>query len=126
MPRQALLFTAVGGLLLAVSPAHAQTLRLDVPFDFVVNHTVLPAGEYVIQTYHHVGQHVSITSVKNGTGILSLVADAAPSSLRPRGIPESRVVFRRAGDQYVLHQVWTEGLGHFHDLVHGDDVPEIE
>jgi hypothetical protein len=122
MPRQALLFAAAFGLLLAVSPAYGQTLRIDVPFDFVVNHTVLPAGQYLIDVDPSRAQRLSIASTHEGKRVFVFVRDAAFNSPPP----PNKVVFRQEGDRYVLHQVWAEGRDHFHDICHGEDVPELE
>ena len=36
-----------------------------------------------------------------------------------------KLVFRQDGDQRALHQVWSEQVGHVHDIVHGTEVKEL-
>ena len=50
------LFALIGlGLLLATASAYAQTgvMKANVPFNFIVDKTDVPAGQYVIQVRHY-------------------------------------------------------------------------
>jgi len=59
------LFALVGlGLLLATASATAQTvpLKTNIPFNFIVNKTELPAGEYTLQSLGATGKVMLIQS----------------------------------------------------------------
>ena len=59
------LFALIGlGLLLATASAYAQTgvVKANVPFNFIVNKTDLPAGEYMIQPVGSSGSAMAIQS----------------------------------------------------------------
>jgi hypothetical protein len=82
-----------------------ETLRANIPFDFVAGNTSLPAGEYLVEASGptHVllliGRKDAISSVFINT---NAAVSAGPQS-------ESKLVFNRYGDRYFLSQVWTAG-----------------
>src|SRR6478736_4771036 len=94
--------------LLLSAAAHAQTtqLKVTVPFDFTAGDSVLPAGDYDVQSLGPWGgKALSIHSVNSnaGTLVLSNSRESAKTSDR------ARLVFYRYGDQYFLGEVWTVG-----------------
>ena len=59
------LFALIGlGLLLATASAYAQTgvVKANVPFNFIVEKTELPAGQYTIQALGSTGNAMTIQS----------------------------------------------------------------
>ena len=87
--------------------ASGQTIRLNatVPFDFVVGESVLPAGEYSIQTLDNAGKVVAIRS-SSSTGRALVLSNACRSLAAS---PRTKLVFHRFGDDYFLAQIWVEG-----------------
>ena len=62
------LFALIGlGLLLATASAYAQTgvVKANVPFNFIVNKTEIPAGQYTVQPLGLTGVAMSIQSPDN-------------------------------------------------------------
>jgi hypothetical protein len=102
-------YTILAALILmvisAVGSANAQTssINISIPFDFVVENQTLPAGEYNIQPA--VGGRIMLRSHDGATAttVLTLpVKSQQPSS-------ETKLVFKRYGNQYFLAQVWSRG-----------------
>jgi hypothetical protein len=95
------------GLLLAVSAAQAQETRVkaNIPFDFVVQNQILPAGEYLVTSEGPTNQAIVIRSDDSKTAILSLTNSC--SSSKPSDM--SKLVFHRLANRYFLSQVWVEG-----------------
>jgi hypothetical protein len=94
----------------------------DVPFDFVVNGTTLPAGTYVVRTFDN-GRALMIQNRDNreySTFVLNSDITLSPSSTH-----DGRFVFSRNTGQHVLHQIQLEGDNHTHDIIHGNDVAEL-
>jgi len=117
------IFLAV--LLVAVSPLLAQTSSqlistVNVPFDFTVNDTVLPAGNYAIQS----DPHPNLLVLVNATSQQRVMVFT--SNYQLQGVADRSVLtFRRDGNTYALHQVQRAGDNHTHDIVHGRDVMEL-
>ena len=88
------LFTATG--------AYAQPgLQANVPFTFYVGNTQLPAGHYTI----------SIDCLSNRITVQSWATTATVISHGQQDYPGKKsdtLVFRQAGDQYFLTEVWGE------------------
>jgi hypothetical protein len=101
------LVTLLGlGLLLATVTASAQTMRLkaDVPFDFVVGGRTLPSGEYTIRSLNG-GNHILSISAPDQKTIVFLTNMCQSLNASP----ESKLIFTRYGDRYVLSEMWIEG-----------------
>ncbi len=102
------LFALIGlGLLLATASAYAQTgvVKANVPFDFIVNQTELPAGQYTIQNMGATGGPMVIESRD-----LTLTKVALPNDCQANKVPEkTKLIFHRYGSQYFLAQVWVAG-----------------
>jgi hypothetical protein len=102
------LFALIGlGLLLATASAYAQTgvVKANVPFNFIVGKTQIPAGRYLIQNLSTSGSAMAIESPDRQ--VIKLVLPNACESLMAQD--KTKLVFHRYGDQYFLAQVWTEG-----------------
>jgi hypothetical protein len=95
------------GLLLATASAYAQSgvVKANVPFNFIVNNTQLPAGEYRI---HPIGITPSAMAIQSPDRKVGLVfAPNACESLEPS--KTTKLVFHRYGSEYFLAQIWTSG-----------------
>ena len=109
------LFALIGlGLLLATASAYAQTgvVKANVPFNFIVNKTELPAGQYSIRPLGMTGVAMSINSSDHSVvkAILPLACESAEVQ------KTSKLVFHRYGSQYFLAQIWTEGSNRGEEL----------
>src|SRR3974390_1460790 len=97
---------------LSAAAAFAQgpdTMRVSVPFDFVVGHQTMPAGEYVVNP--DVGG--SVVALKNGRAAAMIIGPAL-HSLGDRG---ARLVFHRYGNTYFLVEAWSNNA-------YGRQIPE--
>ena len=90
------------GLLLAAS-AHAQTaMKVNIPFNFVVNGHNMSAGEYRVETLGTGGNAIAIRGADNALA-LTLACSAGEPALN------SKLIFHRYDGEYFLAQVWTAG-----------------
>jgi len=109
------LFALIGlGLLLATASAYAQTgvVKANVPFNFIVEKTQIPAGEYLIQSLGISSSAMSIESPDR-----KLVKVVLPNACESAQAPDTtKLVFHRYGDQYFLAQIWTAGNGRGREL----------
>ena len=112
--------------LVCVPPALGQqwapVATVDVPFDFMVGNTELPAGAYTVlldaQTHG--------VRLYNAEAKVSAVAASHDIYLIPSVVAtSSKLVFAFNGQRRVLHQVMIQGDNHMHDLIHGAEVAEL-
>ena len=110
MKKQVLTVLTMSSLLvtLAVVPVFANgfehRMRANVPFDFIVGDTTLPAGIYTIAMPTLSGT-LLIKNVDSGESAIvmsTVVAGSRPSD-------ETRFVFTRYAGQHFLDQVWVVG-----------------
>ena len=98
-------------LIASVAPTQAQSLgnrlRANIPFDFNVSETKLPAGKYVVgRAINHSDDMV--LSVSDLEGHLKAIRFSnAVVKLQPS--KKALLVFHRYGNQYFLFQVWQAG-----------------
>jgi len=94
-----------------------------VPFDFIVNGTTLPAGEYRIMTY--LGNSLLIQNTNNPE--YEVVVQNRNVVLNPdRTIQkDSKLIFVLNNGQHVLHRIAIADDNHIHDILHGADVVEL-
>jgi hypothetical protein len=99
------------GLLAAVAVGvHAQgpdALVVNVPFDFAVGNTTLPAGTYTIDRVQ--SNNSNNLELRSADGHSSAFTSGIVS-LQFNGNP--KLVFNRYGDQYFLHEIRTAGGVH--------------
>ncbi|MEP7271504.1 MAG: hypothetical protein ABI882_08355 [Acidobacteriota bacterium] len=79
------------------------TMRAKIPFKFSVGSQLLPSGNYTVA---RPGGSLVLIRADNGKGA------AFTQSIGKQGRVESnqsKLVFRRYGDQYFLAQMWTKG-----------------
>jgi hypothetical protein len=115
-----LLLLAVLGLLLAPAAAQSNGVSADIPFQFLVNGTVLPAGHYEI-TISNLQNRALLTNTDTGQKILTDFRDISLNGKHP----STKLVFALNGEHYVLHQISITGDNHTHDLIHGSEVAEL-
>lgn len=86
-------------VLAAVSiPAQAAELSCDVPFGFVVNGKMLPAGNYQLSTS---GSAVLVRGTSDGALVLTIAKESREL--------DAKLVFHRYGKHYILREVRTGG-----------------
>ncbi|HEU5334561.1 MAG TPA: hypothetical protein VFU27_01280 [Terriglobales bacterium] len=95
----------------------------DAPFEFLVSGTALPAGHYAVRT-SGTGYTMMVQNVDTGQ---SAFAQNHNVMLAPNTSHETtKVVFAMDQDgRHVLHQVSVAADDHTHDLIHGQNVPEL-
>jgi hypothetical protein len=81
-------------------------VRATIPFEFSVGSKTLPAGKYIVKPVSD-----------NGLLVLQNVDDRRQTAMVHtsglRAVPgqeQSRIVFRKYGDQYFLSQIWPGGI----------------
>ena len=120
-----LVFTALC-LIFAGSAAAQQwsdSMIANVPFDFVVNGTTLPAGTYAVRTYIS-GPGLMIQNRDKGE--YSTIVHTIDVSLSPSSTREgTSFMFLFKNGQHVLHQIRLQGDNHTHGIIHGNGVPEL-
>lgn len=107
-------------LVLAAVSVNAQRLSddsiaADIPFDFAVGQTKLPAGNYILRRIALPSSHDRLViQSADGRG------DRHTSITMPNRTSEmqnqSKLIFNRYGDQYFLSQVWMAGSDTGRDL----------
>ena len=124
--KKAVTLVGVMLLLLCIQSAYGQSwktvARIDVPFEFVVGSTVLPAGTYAVRLDVQ-AQTLSLFNQDEGRSATSLVHDISPSSSAAAEFPT--LIFDFDGHRHVLHQVTVSGDDRIHDLIHGAEVLEL-
>lgn len=98
-------------------------LITNVPFDFVVNDTTLPAGTYIVKT-HTTGYALMIQNrdhPEHSTMVNNNIILLAPRTTHD----SAKLVFSLNNGEHVLHQVKLQGDDHSHDIIHGTDVAEL-
>ena len=92
----------------SASAQGADIMKVTVPFDFVITHKTLPAGDYVVRR-RIAGARV-VLAIQNEDKNES--AYLIPHTVQARDLqPESKLIFNQYGDQYFLSQVWLAGRG---------------
>lgn len=102
----ALLFTAVVTFGTAAM-AHAQELKVAVPFDFVVNGTTLPAATYTVErSLPNNDRGLAFVGNHHGAVAIATELDGYATG--------TKLVFHKVGDEYFLSDVVTlNGTLHF-------------
>lgn len=108
MKKHALTLIGVLSLLMAAGSAYAQSIHVkgDIPFSFIVNKETLPAGQYEFKSM----------GLSDGRVILVRDAEGKPlatvNNLRAESMDTcqtTKLVFKRYGSRYFLHQIWVAG-----------------
>ena len=80
-----------------------RVIKAQVPFEFIVNGNILPAGEWVIEAQGDGQTHLQVSS---GSHRLFVVPNATESLTASA---DAKMVFHRYGDRYFLSTVIGEG-----------------
>ena len=102
----ALLFI-VGGTLFTAATAHAQSLRVTVPFDFVIDGKTLPAATYTVRESLP-NNNTGLAFIGEGHGLLTQATEIDGA------VTGTKLVFHRVDGEYFLSDVFTlSGKLHF-------------
>jgi hypothetical protein len=105
MKRNMLFAVLVLGL--TTGSAFGQTLtRVNIPFEFSIGNSTLPAGEYTVGPVFAGNSTVLAIHSLDWRKQIVMQTSAAESA---KGPSENKLVFRRYGDQYFLSQIWAKG-----------------
>jgi hypothetical protein len=100
---------ALAALLIAAGSAYAQSIKFQVPFQFVAGTHNLPAGDYTIELNRE--KHTMILRSEGPSGKTTTVLMLANNTEYPTSPNKSYALFQRYGTHYFLAQVWREGAG---------------
>lgn len=90
-------------LMAAAAQAQQTKVQANVPFDFVVGDRTYPAGEYSLRSVTNDGAVIQLTNDVDARNVNSnSCRNATPAT-------QTKLVFRKMGDEYFLYQVWIEG-----------------
>jgi hypothetical protein len=79
-------------------------LEVTVPFSFVAGHSTLPAGQYEIS----IDDNKHLICIKGTVANPSMFLLSQPTEA-PAVREDSKVVFKRRGDEYSLSGLWVAG-----------------
>ena len=101
---------SVGAVALwGASGLYAQTkATANIPFEFTVQKTTLPAGEYTMSAASGSHEVMLIRNVETGKSILTLAATAESGYRRTQD--KNVIVFHHIGDRYFLAEVRTDAV----------------
>jgi len=102
----AALALSLGAALSGPAAAQAQSVTVNIPFDFSANDQKVPAGKYRISL--QAPRYLSFVDIQSTkTQYLMLVQPTWEQNSKDWG----RLIFRRYGDSNYLYQVWMPGQG---------------
>src|SRR5215471_12026230 len=87
----------------ATAAPQEEQIVANVPFDFVVGSTPMPAGKYVVKTE---SENPEVVLVESTDGRHAAFALTTPISNRP--VDQSALTFEKRDHQYVLSRLTTE------------------
>jgi hypothetical protein len=98
---------AVAVLLAAPVSAQTSTLKVSVPFDFVVGGHTLPAGDYAVDKLNDLGL-LEFRNMSNWATPI-VIATSVPGKTAAAG--EASLTFHRYGSDYFLAAIWNGYTG---------------
>jgi hypothetical protein len=104
-----LIVAAISFLAIAGTPARAQVvdvIEADIPFEFTVRNSTLPAGEYTIKRINSVSPGTMEIRNADGTQRLVFLVTSAETLKQP---DHTKLIFDRVGDQYFLSEIFEIG-----------------
>jgi len=102
-----------------VNAQSRQVLKAQVPFEFIVNGHIMPAGECSIKAE---GDGVTYLVVSSGSRKMFVVPNATESSTVAA---EAKLVFHRYGDRYFLSSISPKGNNRGYALPAGKAEKEL-
>jgi len=123
MKKQILSVVGVLSLMIVAGSALAQNrVQANVPFNFTVNRTTMPAGEYDIST---VGSGNTLLIQSNDKKSVKLVTPNRAETSSPS--KTTKLVFHCYGkDQCFLYQIWVQGMNRGREFPNSSLENEIE
>jgi hypothetical protein len=94
-------------LFLTAAVAYSQVANVlvgEIPFNFHVGRTVMPAGEYIVKINSSTSGSVIVQNKDRSTAVLVLTNPF----IQGRKDAPSKLVFNRYGSEYFLSQVWNK------------------
>ena len=123
--KKAVMIVGILFLLVFIEPAFGQHWRTvakaEVPFEFVLGSTSLPAGTYHVRLDLQ-RQMVSLFNPDNGLSAIALIHNTGLSSDYGQA---NGLLFSSDGQRHVLHQVIVDRDKHIHDVIHGPELAEL-
>jgi hypothetical protein len=97
-----------GGVVAKAQMDAVSRIQANVPFDFTVSETRLPAGKYEIR---RLDDEVSnILEMRSANGRITVAFTAEDAQRQDDQIAsKTELIFDKVGDQYFLSQVWVAG-----------------
>lgn len=96
-------------LMLSGLSSYAQTGRqftVTIPFNFYVSGKTLPAGQYLVgRSTQTSTEGLALRGTDGRAGVFALTRGIQTEDVQQ----QSKLVFRRYGDQYFLAEIWTSG-----------------
>ena len=84
----------------AVYPQSSRTMVANIPFNFFVGKTALPAGEYIVKPISPSALLIQSEKSSGRAIVMTIPVQAKKSP------DKGKLVFNRYGDQYFLAKVW--------------------
>ena len=109
-----LIMLSVLGALTSIS-AHAQAgkqFTVTIPFNFYVAGKTLPAGQYHVGRSTEDSEGLVLRGTDGRTGVFVLTRGIQTAEVQQ----QSKLVFRRYGDQYFLGEVWISARSNGREL----------
>lgn len=98
---------AFAALLIAAGSAYAQNPRFDVPFQFTIDKTLMPAGSYSIKSASSDSGNSGTLIIQNGQTGRSRFFNTNSPVQSLGGKDQTKLVFHCYGGSCFLSQVWT-------------------
>lgn len=113
MKKTLTLFAAALALFVTTA-ASAQTvdMKVNIPFNFIINGATLPAGEYSVTSADVGGQVLLIRDLSSYRNKLIL----ANSCRSAKAATKTKLVFHRYGNRYFMNQIWIAGDDAGHEI----------
>jgi hypothetical protein len=101
-----LLFAQANGNGVSIKTQSDVTLIATIPFEFGAGNAWLPAGEYTIK--FPLQNLIAVKHTNRKSGASAHIIDIRSESAKVQ--TETKLIFRRYGDQYFLAHCWMEGF----------------
>jgi len=99
---------------ISVAAQSARSKITNIPFDFIVGQKTLPAGEYTVEPNRRDFDNVWLIQSREGNASVLIATMTVRAN---QSQEETKLVFRKYGDQYFLSQIWTPGGNTGRELV---------